>query len=292
MSIKRLVARGVKLVLNSQLRPQQASESLLTLSTLAALPDGTKLHLAQSALAKMIHEAVCDLRMAEYKAEQEERQRTEKEREAAIVEARELENEKDRAELLSRKPDAAPLTESEADELHDLMGAFCTCTTHQYYNGYRGVKGTLALRFKCVGCFCKGDTPAERRESALAKAEEVKKAYESRAALITAIVDLEAERRAKQILGSIVLMDSDGAMRSIFSFAVRDIKAWHKEAASKELGWKERRKWFEVAQRKLHDSSVETIQDLPVKDLAELAESAQRVWRKKTGAKLRVKEAA
>src|SRR5262249_39623478 len=84
-------------------------------------------------------------------------------------------------------------------------------------------------------------------------------------------------------LKSILLLASDGTMKSLLDFSAADVDKWLQHTEANIDAWQKRHAWFARAKQALQAQEVEQICQLPMDQLHELAEEARRVWKKQRG---------
>jgi hypothetical protein len=89
----------------------------------------------------------------------------------------------------------------------------------------------------------------------------------------------KAYRKALSDLRSIMLLASDGSMKSLLDFSLKDVQQWKGRSETMVTSWADRQEWFEAAEQALVDADVDCICDLPPAEIGRLAEAAERVWK-------------
>jgi hypothetical protein len=87
-------------------------------------------------------------------------------------------------------------------------------------------------------------------------------------------------RQAVANLKSIMLIAADGTMKSLLDFSRDDVTKWKSESAVRAASWQSRNEWFTLASVTLGEARVNSIGELPPGKIRELAEHAERVWKK------------
>jgi hypothetical protein len=72
-------------------------------------------------------------------------------------------------------------------------------------------------------------------------------------------------------------------MKSLLHFGKDDVAKWEHVSARKARAWQERNDWFAAARKVLDEAGAATVADLPAAKIQELAEHAERVWKKAQG---------
>lgn len=88
-------------------------------------------------------------------------------------------------------------------------------------------------------------------------------------------------QKAIDNMRSIMLISSEGSMKSLLDFSLKDVQQWKRKAKANVVSWKARREFFEKAERMLTDAGVESVCDLSPDSIQELAGQAESIWKKK-----------
>lgn len=88
-------------------------------------------------------------------------------------------------------------------------------------------------------------------------------------------------RLAAANLKSIMLITSDGKMKSLLDFTLDDVKGWRAKSKANAVSWKKRRQFFEKVEAMLTEANAGTVYDLPRESIEQLASEAEAIWKKK-----------
>lgn len=81
-------------------------------------------------------------------------------------------------------------------------------------------------------------------------------------------------------LQSILLLSSNGQMKPLSLFNVKDCQKWKEESKNRFSSWKRRFAWFGKAKDLLQQHNAKRIDKLPAPDIRDLATLAKEVWKK------------
>lgn len=253
-----------------------------------AMPVQLQRHFAVIGLGKLINDQMASERRQEEERlmrEWDEEMKPHREREAARQREweaqqqarREQEEEQARQDALALK-DAPPLEEV-VDWLHAQF--LCPFVTHER---------EFKKRLDCVQFHCGVVNEAGHRDPRLLSPEEqeqaVKRAREpgeqDRAARLMCleIASNMGYQEALNNMRSIMLIASDGTMKSLLDFTLKDVRQWRKKSTANALSWRERRRFFRRAEKLLTEAGAECVADLSREHIEELAELAKSIWKK------------
>lgn len=161
----------------------------------------------------------------------------------------------------------------EVERIHDAIG--CIFTSHQTL---------FSKRLSCVGHILR--LPKDEQDKAIE--EEVHKFGVMREGEMENTREFHGKLKhaldfyAGELLKSILLMASDGTMKTLLDFSLQDLEQWERNSKSKARAWSRRRVWFGKAKDALVEFDVAHVAELPAGVLVGLAEEAKDIWKDKS----------
>lgn len=257
----------------------------------SSMSDSVRRELATLGLAKAIND-----QMARERAKEEEHKRKEIDeamkpyyeqqarfdQERQKIQAERQKSREKQAALDAEKLKDAPPYEEEIERIHGLL-----CCP------YKGCRESFGKRERCVLLLNAGSDPRlvhrEELDKKIADRRECNEApFRSTMNLIHAAHDL-GWQAAVDNLRSIMLISSDGSMKSLLDFSLEDARQWKRKSRANRLSWKARQEFFEAAEAMLVEAAVDTVCDLAPEKIKELAESARGIWKKQPPCKVESK---
>ncbi len=99
--------------------------------------------------------------------------------------------------------------------------------------------------------------------------------------LMGTIVDVmdSVYQHAVSDLSSIMLLSSEGDMKPLFRFSLKDAALWCKTASARREAWGAREEFFEDMGATLSRATVEEVCNLPVPEIKRLGKLANQIWK-------------